>query len=125
MSGTFVGEGEVVVFRQDDMVYEGDVHHSAGRADALGLFDVTLTGSGITGRMVVSHKDLCGIVEEGPAQDGAGIDDGCVEAAFGEHLNGDDAVVLVEEQGPELFVVELGEAGFEQAGCLAALVDTS
>ncbi len=55
MSGTLVGEGEVVVFRQDDVVYEGDVHHSAGRADAFGLFDVTLAGSGIAGRMVVSH----------------------------------------------------------------------
>ncbi len=81
LSGTFVGEGEVVVFRQDDVVYEGDIHHSAGRADALSLFDVTLTGSGITGRMVVSHKDLGSIVEEGPSQDCAGIDDGCVEAA--------------------------------------------
>ena len=100
MSGTFVCEGEVVIFRQDDVVYEGDIHHSAGRADALGLLDVTLAGSGITGRMVVSHKDLCSIVEEGPAQDGARVD-------------GDDAVVLVEEQGPELFVVELGETGFE------------
>lgn len=63
--------------------------------------------------MVVSHKDLCGIVEERPAQDGAWVDDGCVEAAFGEHLNGDNAVVLIEEQGPELLMVELGKAGFE------------
>ena len=111
--GSFIGKAEVGIFGQDDVVYEGDVHHSAGRADALGLFDVTLAGSGITGRMVVSHKDLGSIVEKGPAQDGAGVDDGCVEAAFCEHLNGDDAVVLVEEQGPELFMVELGETGFE------------
>lgn len=95
------------------MVYEGDVHNSTGRADALSLFEITLAGSGIAGRMVVNHKDLYSIVKEGSAKDGAGVDDGCVESAFGEHLNGDDSVILVEEQGPELFMVELGETGFE------------
>ena len=91
----------------DDVIHEEDAHQFTGMLDAFGQFVVGFAGSEVTGRVVVANGEDSGVGKDGLADDDADID-GCLrDATVRDTYFLDETVVLVEQQRPELFHVEV------------------
>ena len=99
--------GVVVAVGDDDVVHEADAHQLAGTMDAAGQLVVGVAGREVAGRVVVADGEDGGVGENGLLHDDADVYDSLADAASGNPYFPDEAVVLIEQQHPELLDVEV------------------
>ena len=104
---TLLVVGVVVAVGDDDVVHEADAHQLAGTMDAAGQLVVGVAGREVAGRVVVTDGEDGGVGENGLLHDDADVYDSLADAASGNPHFPDEAVVLIEQQHPELFDVEV------------------
>jgi len=90
---------------------EADVQNVARRIDALGQVFVGFAWDDVAGGVVVRHGKGYGIVFQCGTEDDANVDGGLCDAAGADALFPYYFVSLVEIDGPEFFVREVGYAG--------------
>lgn len=95
----------------DDVVEETDVHQLAGTGKGLGEVVVHLAGMQTARGVVVAHGHDGGVGQQGFLHEDADVDQHFADAAVGDALLLDEAVVLVHEQQPELLDVEVLQHG--------------
>ena len=97
-------QAEVAVAADDEVVVDREVQGLAGLDHGFGQFPVRGRGGEVAARVVVHQDEAGGLVFQGQLQDFAGIDYCLVDGAFLKDLFGDDFVLAVQIQDPELLI---------------------
>ena len=100
------------------MVVDIDLQCPAGVYDLLGHVDIRPRGGGIARGVVVQQDDVAARQFQGAAHHLARIDRRVIDRAAVQDLIGDQLVLLVEKQHPELFarLIGQGDADIGQQG---------
>ena len=105
----FFGKAEEGFFGKDDVVQQRDVHQRAGGFDLPGLVDVVVARLRVSGGVVVGDNHLGGVLQQRLAEDCPGVDERGGQSALGKHFRCNHGLGGVQEDTPELLMVELGE----------------
>lgn len=95
------------------MVEEVDAHEVAGFFHPFRDAVVLLAGLWVVAGVIVCDGDDRGVVDDGEFDDQSHVDGGLADATHGESLRLDELVVLVHQQHPGLFHVEVLHLGME------------
>ncbi len=89
------------------MIKNFNTHQAADFNETTGDIDILLAGSRVATGMVMHQNDSCSASLDSPGKDFPGMDDGRVKAAPGNLFTGNDDVLGIEQQNPELFLLQV------------------
>lgn len=99
-----IGEGDVAIGADDEVVEDGDSDDLAGLLEARCELDVLGGGFGIAAGVVVQQDELDGIFAHGGGEDLLWRQGASVDAALRDLKLFEEAVFLIEHDDPEAFL---------------------
>ncbi|KSA04392.1 hypothetical protein AC442_19810 [Proteus mirabilis] len=100
------GKGENLVATDYQMVRHPDIHQAQSLYQTFGDKPVCLTGCDFTGRVIVCQHHSSGIVIQGAFNHFPGMDFRAVDGAGEEGFTGNQLILVVQIQHPELFTLQ-------------------
>jgi hypothetical protein len=111
-----IGETEVAVFSEHEMIQERDPQELSALAEALGEDSILLTRRRITGRMIMGTNTSGRIHQDQRLEDFPGMDNRDGQGPDRDNIEPNDVMLCIESANKELLAIETFKTGPEESG---------